>query len=87
MVYIATPQNPLYLGPATLEQLVTEIASAKGEAGHNAEYVIRLADFMREKVPDCDDEHLFELEKLLRKELGLCTNTNTPWRQLEHNFK
>ncbi|XP_074632265.1 putative glutathione-specific gamma-glutamylcyclotransferase 2 [Acropora palmata] len=87
MVYIAKPENPLYLGPATPEQLVTEIASAEGHAGHNAEYVIRLADFMREKVPDFEEEHLFELEKLLRKELGLCTKTNAPWRQLEHNFK
>lgn len=87
MVYIATPENPHYLGPATPEQLVTEIASAEGHAGHNAEYVIRLADFMREKVPDFEEEHLFELEKLLRKELGLCTKTNAPWRQLEHNFK
>ncbi|XP_015763892.1 PREDICTED: uncharacterized protein LOC107342895 [Acropora digitifera] len=79
MVYIATPENPLYLGPATPEQLVTEIASAEGHAGHNAEYVIRLADFMREKVPDFEEEHLFELEKLLRKELGLCTKTNFKW--------
>ena len=83
MVYAATPLNSLYLGPATLEQLANEIASAKGHAGLNVEYLIRLADFMREKVPDFDDEHLFELEKLVRKELGLSSEVITPWAQQE----
>ncbi|XP_068730815.1 putative glutathione-specific gamma-glutamylcyclotransferase 2 [Montipora capricornis] len=86
LVYVATPQNPHYLGPATPEQLANEIAFAEGHAGLNVEYLIRLADFMREKVPDCDEEHLFQLEKLVRKELGLCAEATASWTQLKSNF-
>ena len=83
MVYSATSLNSLYLGPATLEQLANEIASARGQAGLNVEYLVRLADFMRETVPHYKEEHLFELEKLVRKELGLSTEVIVPWAQLE----
>ncbi|KAJ7389786.1 Glutathione-specific gamma-glutamylcyclotransferase 1 [Desmophyllum pertusum] len=83
LVYAATPKNTLYLGPATLEQIAVQIASARGHSGLNVEYLIRLADFMREKVPEFDEEHLFELEKLVRKELGLSTEVIVPWSQLK----
>lgn len=86
LAYAATPQNTLYLGPATLEQIAVQIASAKGQSGLNVEYLIRLADFMREKVPESDEQHLFELEKLVKKELGLSTEVVTPWPQLKHNL-
>lgn len=82
MVYAATPKNSLYLGPAAPEQLATEIASAQGHAGHNVEYLVRLADFMREKVSEYD-EHLFELEKLVRRELGVSSEITTSWTQLQ----
>lgn len=82
LVYAATPKNPLYLGPATLEHIAVQIASARGYSGLNVEYLIRLADFMREEVPDFNEEHLFELEKLVRKQLGLSTEVVTPWTQL-----
>lgn len=83
LVYAATPKNTLYLGPAGLEQIAVQIASARGHSGLNVEYLIRLADFMREKVPEFDEEHLFELEKLVRKELGLSTEIIVPWTQLK----
>ena len=83
LVYAATPKNPLYLGPANLQHIAVQIASARGQAGFNVEYLVRLADFMRKEVPDFDDEHLFELEKLVRKELGLSTEVTTPWTQLK----
>jgi len=86
LVYAATPKNSLFQGPATLEDIAVQIASARGHAGCNVEYLIRLADFMREKVPDFDEEHLFELEKLVRKELGLSTEVCTPWTQLKHTL-
>ena len=86
LAYAATPQNTLYLGPATLEQIAVQIAAAKGQSGLNVEYLIRLADFMREKVPEYDEQHLFELEKLVKKELGLSTEVVTPWPQLKHNL-
>lgn len=84
LVYAATPKNALYQGPATLEHIAVQIASARGHSGLNAEYLIRLADFMREKVPDFDEEHLFELEKLVKKELGLSTEVTAPWTQLKN---
>lgn len=86
MVYAATPLNSLYLGPATPEQVATQIASARGHCGLNVEYLIRLADFMREKVPQHEEQHLFELERLVRKELGLPADCITPWTQLKSNL-
>lgn len=86
LVYAATPKNTLYQGPATLEDIAVQIASARGHAGRNVEYLIRLADFMREEVPDFDEEHLFELEKLVRKELGLPSEVFTPWMQLKNTL-
>ena len=83
LVYVATPQNSLYFGPETPEKLALQIASAQGHCGLNVEYLVRLADFMRENVPHYEDEHLFELEKLVRKELGLSTEVTSPWIQLK----
>ncbi|RXG56030.1 hypothetical protein Avbf_05360 [Armadillidium vulgare] len=43
--------------------------------GHNVEYLVRLADFMREKIPEEYDEHLSTLETLVRnriKENNMC---------------
>lgn len=86
LAYVATPKNTLYLGPASPGQIALQIASAKGNSGLNVEYLVRLADFMREKVPDYDEQHLFDLEKLVKKELGLPTDVSTPWPQLKHNL-
>ena len=73
LVFAATPRNSLYLGPASPEKMAVQIASARGHAGLNVEYLFRLVDFMREKVPHAKDAHLFEVDKLVRKELGLST--------------
>ena len=86
VAYAATPKNSLYLGPASPEQIASQIAYAKGNSGLNIEYLVRLADFMREKVPDYDERHLFDLEKLVKKELGLSTDVFTPWTQLKYNL-
>lgn len=69
IVYIATPQNKYWLGENSLEKIAQQIVSASGPCGHNVEYLLRLAIFMREEVPHADDEHLFTLEKLVREEL------------------
>lgn len=57
------------MGPAPLPQVATEISDAIGHCGHNAEYVLRLAEFMKEQIPDVWDEHLYLLEHLVRSRL------------------
>ena len=47
-VYVATPNNPNYLGPAEDVQLVEQILSASGPSGPNSEYILRLADALEE---------------------------------------
>uniref|UniRef100_A0A8B9PCS7 Gamma-glutamylcyclotransferase n=1 Tax=Apteryx owenii TaxID=8824 RepID=A0A8B9PCS7_APTOW len=63
LVYIATPQNPSYLGPASEEDIAAQIIVSSGCAGHNIEYLLRLADFMRYFCPQAKDEHLFSIEE------------------------
>lgn len=62
LVYIATADNPIYLGPASAEEIAAQIAVCKGKSGHNIEYLLRLAEFMRVSCPDVDDPHLFSIE-------------------------
>lgn len=63
LVYIATADNPIYLGPASTDEIAAQIAVCKGKTGHNIEYLLRLADFMRHSCPDVDDPHLFSIER------------------------
>ena len=62
LVYIATEDNPLYLGPASPEVIGAQIAMSFGKTGHNLEYLLRLAEFMRQSCPHVDDPHLFAIE-------------------------
>uniref|UniRef100_A0ACB8G4H1 Glutathione-specific gamma-glutamylcyclotransferase 1 n=2 Tax=Sphaerodactylus townsendi TaxID=933632 RepID=A0ACB8G4H1_9SAUR len=65
LVYIATSQNPSYLGPASEEDIAAQIIVSSGRSGHNIEYLLRLADFMRYCCPQVEDEHLFSIEEAL----------------------
>lgn len=67
LLYIATDRNHLWLGDAPLENIAEQIVSSRGPSGHNVEYLLRLAQFMREELNlvDTHDEHLFELERLV----------------------
>ncbi|XP_036405707.1 glutathione-specific gamma-glutamylcyclotransferase 1 [Megalops cyprinoides] len=62
LVYIATADNPIYLGPASPEEIAAQITVSRGRAGHNIEYLLRLADFMRCQCPEVEDAHLFSIE-------------------------
>lgn len=62
LVYIATPENPLYLGPASSEEIGAQIAVSRGKTGHNLEYLLQLAKFMRSSCPHVEDHHLFSVE-------------------------
>ncbi|XP_028994095.1 glutathione-specific gamma-glutamylcyclotransferase 1-like [Betta splendens] len=62
LVYIATSDNPIYLGPAPHGEIAAQIALCRGSTGLNIEYLVRLAEFMRLHCPDVEDEHLFSIE-------------------------
>uniref|UniRef100_A0A8C6V2G4 Gamma-glutamylcyclotransferase n=1 Tax=Neogobius melanostomus TaxID=47308 RepID=A0A8C6V2G4_9GOBI len=62
LVYIATKDNPLFLGYATPEVIGFQIAMSQGKSGHNLEYLRRLAEFMRQRCPRVRDDHLFHIE-------------------------
>ncbi|XP_042215728.1 putative glutathione-specific gamma-glutamylcyclotransferase 2 [Homarus americanus] len=75
LLYIATPSSQEWAGQAPLHEIATQITQCSGPSGHNVEYLLRLAEFMREKVPEGYDEHLASLETLVRlriKENNMC---------------
>jgi len=49
---------------------VCQVAACRGFSGSNAEYVTRLADFLRQHVPLDDDRELFELDARVRRILS-----------------
>lgn len=69
LLYIATPSNDFWMGDEKPETIAEQIVNASGPSGHNVEYLLRLAIFMREEIPGVHDEHLFLLEKLVRDEV------------------
>lgn len=63
-VYVATPANPEFLGPAAPDVIARQIASSHGPSGSNLEYLERLHDALAELgVPD---PHVTELLAAVR---------------------
>ncbi|XP_041352383.1 putative glutathione-specific gamma-glutamylcyclotransferase 2 [Gigantopelta aegis] len=69
LVFTATEDNPCYLGDADLPQMSKQIVTAKGHAGSNVEYVTKIADYVRNHIPEDNDEHLFDLDTKVRDDL------------------
>jgi len=67
-VFFASSDNHLYLGPASVEQVAEDIVRCRGDAGHNLEYVFRLADSLREIATV--DYHLEKIEDACHRKLG-----------------
>lgn len=63
VMYVATRDNPAYLGSAPLAEMVAQIRRAAGKSGTNVEYVLKLASALRELGES--DDHVFELEEQL----------------------
>ncbi len=63
--YLATPDNPHYLGPAPLPDIARQILRSHGPSGANVEYLVRLADALR--AQKADDDHVYALEHELRR--------------------
>lgn len=68
VIYVAAKHNESYAGHRNdINDIANQIFDAQGPSGSNCEYVFRLADAMRQLFPHHHDEHLFELEKLLKE--------------------
>lgn len=65
LVYIATEENAAFLGPAPERDIARHIAHSIGPSGHNRDYLLRLADALRDL--HADDPHVFEIERELSK--------------------
>jgi len=63
IVYIATHENEAYLGPADEVDIARQIATARGPSGPNSEYLLGLAQALRELGKP--DPHVFALERHL----------------------
>lgn len=63
LVYIATADNAAFLGEASEQQIADHIAASHGPSGSNAEYLLQLAEALRQL--DVVDEHVFRIELYL----------------------
>lgn len=63
VIYIATESNHNYLGPAPIPDIARQIVVSVGPSGKNIEYLLNLAESMRQISPYVHDSHLFELEQ------------------------
>ena len=63
LVYIATADNEAYLGEASEHDIAVQIANAEGPSGKNDDYILRLANSLREMA--VDDPHVFGIESCL----------------------
>jgi len=64
LVYIATPDNPNFLGPAPPALIARQVCASTGPSGPNDEYVLRLAEALREI--GARDDHVFAVERHVR---------------------
>ena len=65
LVYRATPSNSNYLGPADMDQMARQILLAHGPSGPNLEYLLRLAQWLRQA--GIQDAHVFKLERQIEQ--------------------
>lgn len=66
-MYVAGRENPNWAGPSPIASLADQIVRAEGPSGPNVEYLLELAEALREI--EAEDPHVFELEKEVRERL------------------
>lgn len=64
LVYLASAENPSFLGPAPLDEMAAQIRGARGPSGPNLEYLLELEAWLRAQGED--DPHVFELAAAAR---------------------
>ncbi|XP_045175641.2 putative glutathione-specific gamma-glutamylcyclotransferase 2 [Mercenaria mercenaria] len=67
IVFMATSQNSYFLGKANTDTMAMQIVNAVGPCGTNIEYVTKMADYIKEHIPEDKDTHLFKLDKRVRE--------------------
>jgi len=68
VVYIASADNAAYLGPASEAEIAQQIAQSHGPSGANSDYLLKLAQALRQLK--AEDEHVFRLEQVLLQQFG-----------------
>ncbi|EJN07930.1 gamma-glutamylcyclotransferase [Herbaspirillum sp. YR522] len=63
LIYIAAEDNAAFAGPASEQDIARQIALAEGPSGRNSDYLLMLAQALREL--GTDDTHVFEIERQL----------------------
>jgi cation transport regulator ChaC len=75
VLYVADEHNPAYLGAAPTRDIAAHIAGSHGPSGSNRDYVLQLAEALRD-LGDMDP-HVFKLESLLRSNNTRQTETSS----------
>ena len=65
LVYIATADNAAYLGEASEYEIAVQIANTEGPSGTNSDYIIDLANSLRDM--GVDDPHVFGIVRHLEQ--------------------
>nr|GMD37713.1 gamma-glutamylcyclotransferase 2-3 [Ipomoea batatas] len=71
LVYVASPDktiNKNYLGPASIEEIASQIVRAEGPSGPNRDYLFQLEKALG--LLGCEDKHVTDLAKEVRRILG-----------------
>lgn len=69
LLYVATPSNQHWIGDATADHIANQVVESRGDAGHNVEYVLKLAEWIQKNLPEVVDDHLFDIEKAVRTKI------------------
>lgn len=78
LVFISTPDvisNKYYLGPAPLEEMARQIATATGPSGNNRDYLFSLEKALSQIGHE--DDSVIELANEVRKVLGILRDNET----------
>lgn len=65
LMYLASADNEAYLGPDTDAVIAVHIAGSEGPSGPNSDYLLQLAQALRDM--DEQDKHVFAIEQQLLK--------------------